>query len=103
MYGNDHSEIPEANPDTLACQFRKYGYQTAVIGKAHMVRRWDEDGFERIRYTDLAAGVTEHEEHDLDYTLHPTRTGARAKPTANAVSLPYNKQRIGFTDHERSE
>ena len=53
MFGNDHSEIPEANPNTLACQFRRYGYQTAVIGKAHMVRRWDEDGFERIRYTDL--------------------------------------------------
>ena len=53
MFGNDHSEIPEANPNTLACQFRRHGYQTAVIGKAHMVRRWDEDGFERIRYTDL--------------------------------------------------
>jgi len=54
MFGNDHAEWPEANPDTLACLFRRYGYQTGLFGKSHMVRRWDEDGFEAIRYTDLA-------------------------------------------------
>ncbi len=54
MFGNDHAEWPEPNPDTLACLFRRYGYQTGLFGKSHMVRRWDEDGFEVIRYTDLA-------------------------------------------------
>ena len=54
MFGNDHADYQERNPDTLACQFRKYGYQTALIGKSHMVRKWDEEGFEFIRYTDLA-------------------------------------------------
>jgi arylsulfatase A-like enzyme len=52
--GNDNSEYSEPNPDTLACQFRRYGYQTAITGKSHMIRRWDSDGFEFIRYTDLA-------------------------------------------------
>ncbi len=54
LFGNNNAELPQANPDTLACLFRRYGYQTAIVGKSHMVRRWDADGFEFIRYTDLA-------------------------------------------------
>ncbi len=53
MLSNSHSEYEVANPDTLACVFRRSGYQTALIGKSHMVRKWDQDGFEHIRYTDL--------------------------------------------------
>lgn len=53
MMGNAHADYPEHNPHTMACQFRKYGYQTALFGKSHMVRKWDEDGFEIVRYTDL--------------------------------------------------
>ncbi len=53
MFGNNHAEYSKPNPDTLGCLFRRYGYQTALIGKSHMVRRWDADGFEHIRYTDL--------------------------------------------------
>lgn len=53
MFGNNHAEWPEPEPETLACRFRRYGYQTALFGKSHMVRRWDSDGFERVRYTDL--------------------------------------------------
>jgi len=53
MVINNHTDYPEPNPDTLACVFRRYGYQTALIGKSHMVRRWDEDGCEHIRYTNL--------------------------------------------------
>lgn len=53
MFGNTHDAWPEPNPDTLACLFRRQGYQTALIGKSHMTRRWDADGFEHIRYTDL--------------------------------------------------
>lgn len=54
MLGNRHSSYPQPNPDTLACLFRRYGYQTALTGKSHMMRRWDADGFEYIAYTDLA-------------------------------------------------
>lgn len=53
MFGNNHAEYPNPNPDTLASRFRRYGYQTGLFGKSHMIRRWDEDGFEKIRYTDL--------------------------------------------------
>lgn len=53
MVGNNLAEYPESNNETLACQFRRYGYQTGLFGKAHMVRKWDEAGFETIRYTDL--------------------------------------------------
>ena len=53
MFGNNHAEYPHSNPDTMACRFRRDGYQTGLFGKSHMIRKWDEDGFERIRYTDL--------------------------------------------------
>ncbi|MEM6315412.1 MAG: sulfatase-like hydrolase/transferase, partial [Planctomycetota bacterium] len=53
MFGNEHALWPEPNHDTLACLLRRHGYQTALIGKSHMTRRWDADGFEHIRYTDL--------------------------------------------------
>ena len=58
--GNNHNMIQEPNPDTLACLFRRYGYQTAMVGKSHMIRRWDNDGFEFIRYTDM----TDAEDND---------------------------------------
>ncbi|NQU45225.1 sulfatase-like hydrolase/transferase [bacterium] len=53
LFGNYHAEFPAENPDTLATVFRRYGYQTGLFGKSHMIRKWDEDGFEVIRYTDL--------------------------------------------------
>ena len=33
----------------LPSRFHRYGYQTVPNGKSHMVRRWDEDGFEVVR------------------------------------------------------
>ncbi|MCP4640986.1 MAG: sulfatase-like hydrolase/transferase, partial [bacterium] len=36
-------------------------YQTALIGKAHMVRKWNNAGFEHIRYCDLA----DSDRHDV--------------------------------------
>ncbi len=51
--GNDNFELRDFNGNTLAARFRKYGFQTALIGKAHMIKRWDDEGFEHIRYCDL--------------------------------------------------
>lgn len=51
--GNGLIDYPEGNPDTLSAVARRHGYQTALIGKAHMIRQWDEQGFEHIRYCDL--------------------------------------------------
>ena len=51
--GNNLRDYPEGNPDTLSAIARRHGYETAMIGKAHMIRRWDVEGFEHIRYCDL--------------------------------------------------
>lgn len=51
--GNDIFEYPQRNPHTISALARRTGYQTAIIGKAHMVRAWDEEGFEYRRYCDL--------------------------------------------------
>jgi len=53
MYGSYHSNWTEPNSATLPCQLRRYGYQTAMVGKAHMARCFDDEGFEFTRYTDL--------------------------------------------------
>lgn len=54
MLGNNHFEFTgEPAIEPLGERFRKHGYQTALIGKAHMVKKWDEAGFEHIRYCDL--------------------------------------------------
>lgn len=51
--GNGIIDYPEGNPNTLSAVARRHGYQTALIGKAHMIRRWDQEGFEYLRYCDL--------------------------------------------------
>ena len=53
VLGNNNFEFVDRNPDTLGATFRRYGYQTALVGKAHMIRDWDEEGYEHIRYCDL--------------------------------------------------
>lgn len=54
MLGNSNFQF-EGMPDedTVSMRFRKYGYQTALVGKAHMVKKWDYAGYEHIRYCDL--------------------------------------------------
>ncbi|MFW6162721.1 MAG: sulfatase [Planctomycetota bacterium] len=51
--GNNLRDFPQLNPDTLSALARRHGYQTALIGKGHMIHRWDVEGFEHIRYCDL--------------------------------------------------
>ena len=53
LLGNNIFELDEENHDTLGATFRRYGYQTALIGKGHMVRKWDQEGYEHVRYCDL--------------------------------------------------
>ncbi len=54
MLGNINFEFNgEPLNDTISMRFRKHGYQTALIGKAHMVKKWDDAGYEYIRYCDL--------------------------------------------------
>ena len=51
--GNNNFETEDSGAATLGTQLRRNRYQTALIGKAHMIRRWDEEAFEHIRYCDL--------------------------------------------------
>jgi len=51
--GNFIHIYPERNPYTISSLARKNGYQTAIIGKAHMIKEWNDEGFEYIRYCDL--------------------------------------------------
>lgn len=51
--GNFIYIYPENNPFTISALARRNGYQTAIIGKSHMIKEWDEEGFEYIRYCDL--------------------------------------------------
>ena len=53
MFGNDNRWMRTPNPTSLASVFQRHGYQTALIGKSHMVPAWDHASFEHIRYTDL--------------------------------------------------
>ncbi|WP_164821605.1 sulfatase family protein [Paenibacillus koleovorans] len=53
ILGNDIYELDDRNESTLSALFRRSGYQTAVVGKSHMVGAWDREGFEHIRYCDL--------------------------------------------------
>lgn len=43
----------------LAQQFRAAGYQTALIGKAHLPHDWVQAGFEHVRLSDLADAAPE--------------------------------------------
>ncbi len=53
IYANDIYEFGERNENTLGAVFRRAGYQTALIGKSHMIGEWDREGFEYIRYCDM--------------------------------------------------
>lgn len=52
--GNNISDSDLPNPLTLPTHLKQNGYQTAIIGKGHEVRRWDNEGYDYIRYCDLA-------------------------------------------------
>lgn len=54
--GNNNFNYSGTNPDSIGAVFRRNCYQTAIIGKSHMIGAWDEEAFEHIRYCDLCDG-----------------------------------------------
>ncbi|MCS7179736.1 MAG: sulfatase-like hydrolase/transferase, partial [bacterium] len=52
-HGNYVYDFNENNFNTISYLARINGYQTALIGKGHMIKNWDKAGFEYIRYCDL--------------------------------------------------
>ena len=53
LFGNDNRWVQAPNPNSLSAVCQRHGYQTALVGKSHMVPAWDHASFEHIRYTDL--------------------------------------------------
>jgi len=53
IHGNHIFEMNDRNEHTLGAVFRRSGYETALVGKAHMIEEWDREGFEHRRYCDL--------------------------------------------------
>ena len=53
IVGNDIFELDDTNAATLGATFRRHGYQTALVGKGHMVKKWDLEAYEHVRYCDL--------------------------------------------------
>ena len=76
--GNDVFDIDVENPGTLATFLRRHGYQTALIGKGHMIGSWDRDGFEHIRYCDLCDAERDHP-RSCHYFDHLVRHGLADK------------------------
>lgn len=56
ILGNETYTLDERNENTLPAVFRRMGYETALVGKSHSIRLWDEEAFEHIRYCDFADG-----------------------------------------------
>ncbi len=52
IHGLDNAAAPV--PRTLPVVLREASYETMMVGKAHMIRAWNEAGFEHRRYCDLA-------------------------------------------------
>ncbi len=52
-YGNKNTDITAENRLFLPSVLRNYGYQTAFVGKAHLVRKWLEEGFEQHSVCDM--------------------------------------------------
>jgi choline-sulfatase/uncharacterized sulfatase len=112
LLGNNHSALDSQNPDTLAALFRRYGYQTALVGKSHMIRKWDSDGFEHIRYTDLADAAdndpttTHYFKYLVDqgladqYEEGSPKSGQITLDGSQPASLPYEHSIEHFTGEE---
>ena len=111
--GNNNFELDDRNPDTLGATFRRQGYQTAQVGKAHMIRRWDEEAYEFIRYCDLCDAdrndPTRHHyfKHLIDcgladdYDEGTQAPGSEGRSKGCAISkLPYEHSIEHFTGEE---
>jgi arylsulfatase A-like enzyme len=53
MLGNRVFGFNKETRETLGKQFKRAGYQTGITGKSHMVKAWNEEAYDYIRYCDL--------------------------------------------------
>lgn len=78
VLSNDTYTLDSRNPDTVSAVFRRNGYQTALVGKSHMIREWDQEGFEYLRYCDLCDGELD-DPSSIHYFQHLVDHGLAAE------------------------
>lgn len=108
----------------LAKVFRDAGYQTALIGKGHLPRRWMEEGFAHRRYCDLADAEPDDPRscHYFDHLvrhgladaydhgkLTPDRPGSRMEafvselPLAHSLEVWTGDQTLSFLENREKQ
>jgi len=113
IVGNNIFELDDFNSQTLGATFRRRGYQTALVGKGHMIRNWDEEAYEHIRYCDLcdADRRDPRKHHYFKYLInhgladmYEDGTLPRDHPTVvnrhGVAELPYEHTNEAFTGRE---
>lgn len=54
LSGNTVRQLSDNPPPLLGATFRSAGYETGMVGKAHIPGRWVREAFEHYRFSDLA-------------------------------------------------
>lgn len=72
--GNNVYDYNETSPPNVAEHFRHHGYQTAIVGKAHLPKNWIDSGFEHQRLADLADAAPD-DPLSIDYFAYLTKEG----------------------------
>lgn len=113
MQGNNIHDHPVPCPDNVAAVFRRSGYRTGLFGKAHLPKLWIEEGFERLRLTDLCDADRDDPRtcHHFQYLVErglagwyedgTNRPGHRGDLDGSApATLPYEHSLEHFTGEE---
>lgn len=74
-YGNCNWPDQRERPDYLPTVLRKNGYQTRLIGRSHMVKKWDQEGFEKVSYVNFADS-DRYDLSDNPWLMHLIEHGA---------------------------
>ncbi|EDM27275.1 putative sulfatase [Lentisphaera araneosa HTCC2155] len=113
--GNRNNDVTTPNPNTLSSLFRRFGYQTGLVGKSHMITGWDKEGFEYIRYTDMcdADDNDPHTCHYFDYLAQrgladhyeegSPKEGQQTLDGSQPASLPYKHSIEHYTGNKSLE
>ena len=85
--GNSIWELETPPPANVAATFRRNGYQTALIGKAHLPKSWLQAGFEDLRLCDLCDSDAKNP-FSCDYFAYLEKHGLASQ--YDLAALPQN-------------
>lgn len=93
--GNENFEFDHENPDSVGALFRRNGWQTALIGKAHMLKKWDDEAFEYIRYCDLC-DAERRDPRTCHYFNYLVENGLADKYEDGALPADHPYTKLGY-------